>query len=108
MIGVAERSDPDDEVKSAAVSIARVMKGGALEWMQEPLIELASWNRTMVIGVAERSDPDDEVKSAAVSIARVMKGGALEWMQEPLIELASWNRTITKQLEAEARAAKKK
>ena len=45
MIGFAERSDPDDEVKSAAVSIARVMKGGALEWMQEPLIELASWNR---------------------------------------------------------------
>ena len=61
-----------------------------------------------LIGFAERSDPDDEVKSAAVSIARVMKGGALEWMQEPLIELASWNRTITKQLEAEARAAKKK
>lgn len=47
MIGFAERSDPDDEVKSAAVSIARVMKGGALEWMQEPLIELASWNRTI-------------------------------------------------------------
>ena len=37
-----------------------------------------------------------------------MKGGALEWMQEPLIELASWNRTITKQLEAEAKANKRK
>lgn len=61
-----------------------------------------------MIGFAERSDPDDEVKSAAVSIARVMKGGALEWMQEPLIELASWNRTITKQLETEAKANKRK
>ena len=57
MIGFAERSDPDDEVKSTAVSIARVMKGGALEWMQEPLIELASWNRTIT------KQPEAEAKA---------------------------------------------
>lgn len=47
MIGLSQKSDPDDEIKSVAVALSRVMKGGALEWMQEPLIELASWNRTI-------------------------------------------------------------
>ncbi len=47
MIGFSERSDPDDEIKAAVVALARIMKGGVLEWMQEPLIELASWNRAI-------------------------------------------------------------
>nr|DAX62687.1 MAG TPA: hypothetical protein [Caudoviricetes sp.] len=37
-----------------------------------------------------------------------MRGSALDWMREPLVELSSWNAAITKQLEAEARANKRK
>lgn len=47
MIGFSGRSDPDDEIKAAVVAFARIMNGGVLEWMQEPLIELASWNRAI-------------------------------------------------------------
>ena len=47
MIGIGETSDPAAEVKAAIVAISRVMGGGTLDWMDEPLVEISSWNKAI-------------------------------------------------------------